>query len=91
MAPGNASSVFLIVDKETNSQTIVQSGLTTICKDEKCTKTVFNVMECDLILDTIPSIPFGIDFRIPASKVICGDLFAGVLTTMGDVFTWGWN
>jgi alpha-tubulin suppressor-like RCC1 family protein len=25
------------------------------------------------------------------SKVVCGDLFAGLLTCSGEVFTWGWN
>jgi alpha-tubulin suppressor-like RCC1 family protein len=24
-------------------------------------------------------------------KIICGDLFAGLLTAQGEVFTWGWN
>jgi|LauGreDrversion4_2_1035121.scaffolds.fasta_scaffold155278_2 hypothetical protein len=34
VAAGNASSIFLVIDPETRYQTIVQSGLTTITKDE---------------------------------------------------------
>jgi alpha-tubulin suppressor-like RCC1 family protein len=32
-----------------------------------------------------------LDFNIPVAKVICGDLFAGLLTAEGEVYTWGWN
>lgn len=32
-----------------------------------------------------------IDFDIPVVKVACGDLFAGMLTAEGQVFTWGYN
>ena len=28
---------------------------------------------------------------IPVVKLICGDLFAGLLTACGEVYTWGWN
>jgi alpha-tubulin suppressor-like RCC1 family protein len=42
-------------------------------------------------LDNIPSLPFALDFQKPVAKIICGDLFAGLLTAQGEVFTWGWN
>lgn len=42
-------------------------------------------------MENIPSIPFGIDFQKPVVKLVCGDLFAGLLTASGEVFTWGWN
>ena len=91
MACGNASSVFLVIDPETRYQTIVYSGLATITKDEKNQRQIFHQKECEELLDNIPSIPFGLDFQKPVAKVICGDLFAGLLTAQGEVFTWGWN
>jgi alpha-tubulin suppressor-like RCC1 family protein len=36
-------------------------------------------------------VPYGIEFRHPVVKLMCGDLFAGLLTAQGEVFTWGWN
>ena len=43
------------------------------------------------MVDAIPSVPFAVNFSRPVAKVICGDLFAGLLTPQGEVFTWGWN
>lgn len=40
VATGNTSALFLVVDKG-GRQTVVQSGQTTIAKDEQSTKTVF--------------------------------------------------
>ena len=65
--------------------------MTTITKDENSTKQVFNKKEAEDHLETIPSIPYGLDFNIPVAKVVCGDLFAGALTAQGEVYTWGWN
>lgn len=42
-------------------------------------------------LDTIPSVPFAVEFKKPVAKLICGDLFSGLLTSEGELFTWGWN
>ena len=39
----------------------------------------------------VPSIPYMIDFDIPVAKVACGDMFSGLLTCAGTVFTWGYN
>ena len=39
----------------------------------------------------VPSIPYMIDFNIPVAKIACGDMFAGLLTCEGQVFTWGYN
>ena len=39
----------------------------------------------------MPSIPYMIDFNIPVAKVACGNMFAGLLTCEGTVFTWGYN
>ena len=41
--------------------------------------------------EDVASIPYALDFDIPVSKVMCGDLFAGILTAEGQVFTWGYN
>ena len=42
-------------------------------------------------IEVIASLPYGIEFKKPVSKVICGDIFAGALTSMGEVYTWGSN
>lgn len=42
IATGNASSIFLLIDKESKSQTIVSSGMTTVVKDEKNKNTLFD-------------------------------------------------
>ena len=91
VAAGNTSSVVLVVDQENQEQSIVFQGLATITKDEESKQIYFSQKECEERLDTIPSIPFSIDFTKPVSKIICGDLFAGILTAQGEVFTWGWN
>ena len=70
---------------------MVFTGLTTITKDEESKQIYFSQKETEVLLDTIPSIPFGIEFSKPVTKVICGDLFAGILTAQGEVFSWGWN
>jgi alpha-tubulin suppressor-like RCC1 family protein len=35
------------------------------------------------MLETIPALPFSLNFMAPVVKVICGDLFAGLLTAQG--------
>ena len=35
------------------------------------------------LLDDVPSVPYCLDFNIPVNKVMCGDLFAGLLTVEG--------
>lgn len=80
VAAGNTSTVVLVVDHETKYQTIVFSGLTTITKDENSKQIYFSQQDSETLLDTIPSIPFGLDFNKPVAKIICGDLFAGLLT-----------
>ena len=50
------------------------------------------IKESDLYkLEDINSLPFGIDFSIPVSKVECGDSVFALLTCEGEVFTWGNN
>ena len=39
----------------------------------------------------VPSIPYRVDFDIPVHKVVCGNYFAGLLTSEGQIFTWGCN
>ena len=39
----------------------------------------------------IPSLPYQIDFAMPVIKVGCGETFSGLLTSNGQVFTWGYN
>lgn len=35
--------------------------------------------------------PFAVKMPRPVTKVVCGELFGGLLTSQGEVFTWGWN
>ena len=41
--------------------------------------------------EDVASIPYALDFDIPVVKVICGDLFTGMLTAEGTVWTQGYN
>lgn len=65
--------------------------MTTVTKDETNKTTLFDQISAEDHLDTIPSIPFAVDFKKPVAKLICGDLFSGLLTSEGELFTWGWN
>lgn len=42
-------------------------------------------------MEDVASIPYMIDFVIPIAQVACGDLFCGLLTCEGTVYTWGYN
>jgi len=41
--------------------------------------------------EEVSSLPYKIDFNLPVVKVMCGDLFGGLLSADGQVFTWGSN
>ena len=91
VAPGNLSCVYLFCDKESKTQTVVYTGQTAIAKDENSKKVIFSQKECDDEIDVISSFPFAVNFYQPVAKVVCGNLFAGLLTPTGEVYTWGFN
>ena len=63
-----------------------------IIHENASTDTSNIIYEDDLhMMEDIKSMPFGVDFFIPVVKVTCGDVFAGLLTAEGQVFTWGHN
>ena len=71
-------------------------GSATILKDEyeqtQKDKNLFTEEDLEKnMLQDINSMPFEVDFFIPIVKVTCGDVFAGLLTSEGQVFTWGHN
>lgn len=43
------------------------------------------------MLEDICSVPFGLEFEFPVTKVVCGFNFASLLTSTGEVYTWGSN
>ena len=91
VAPGNVNTMFHCVNNETKNTFVVMCGITTMPKDgaeiENNALTAIDVPK----LEDVASIPYMIDFGIPIVKVVCGDLFSGLLTAEGQVFTWGYN
>lgn len=90
VATGNTTSLFLFYDEETKDSMIIQSGATIIANEENSEQNKFDKNELQKT-SNIPSTPFEISFRIPVSKVACGDMFSAALTSEGEVFTWGYN
>lgn len=61
----------------------MQTGLSTITKDENSKKTSFTQTESEKELETIPALPFGIEFNKAVAKVVCGDLLLVYLPAQG--------
>jgi len=92
VAPGNVSSVFHCVNRDTKDTFIVMCGLTIVAKEgQEIERNELGEAEAAAALQEMSSIPYMIDFDIPVAKVVCGDMFAGLLTCEGTVFTWGYN
>lgn len=90
VSPGNVSTTVLYYDPEISKATILQSGLTSLPKDEESDQKKFYKSEGDKV-ENIAALPFEIPFYIPVAKVQCGDMFASLLTVEGDVYSWGYN
>jgi alpha-tubulin suppressor-like RCC1 family protein len=90
---GNTSTLFISVNREDRSSMVITCGLTSVPKEgeEETEKNLLTMEECCKVLQDIPSIPYRLDFDIPVVKVVCGDLFGGILTAEGQIFTWGYN
>lgn len=91
VAPGNVTSLFQCVNTETKDTFIVMCGMTVMTADgTDIDQNELTEKDVHMMQD-VPSIPYQVDFNIPVAKVACGDMFAGLLTCEGSVFTWGYN
>lgn len=93
IAQGNLSALALIVDHE--ETIIIQMGQVTMLQEkhennETKDKNFIDRNELQMI-ESIPSLPFQVDFCIPVNKIQCGDGFSAIVTAEGQVFTWGFN
>ena len=90
--PGNVNSMFHCVNANEHTCFLVTCGMTNMVS-EGCEEIERNeITKKDLMnFEDVASIPYSVDFDIPVVKVICGDLFSGILTAEGSVFTWGYN
>lgn len=76
---------------EDESTFVISCGMTAVSlSGEPIEDNEMKIDQMDL-LDDVPSIPFSIEFTLPVIKVMCGDLFSGLLTAEGHVYTWGHN
>ena len=107
VAPGNVNTVFLCSNPQSEATFIVQCGMTFVQESDNKDANDDDILgdypidteepiteirkENICKFKLIPSIPYQVDFLTPVTKVICGDLFAGLLTAQGKVFTWGEN
>jgi alpha-tubulin suppressor-like RCC1 family protein len=90
-AAGNVNSTFLCLDD--NDRTfVVSSGITLVAAEGHSEIERNELYEKDMDkVEQVSSLPFMIEFAHPVTKVMCGSLFAGLLTCDGRVFTWGDN
>ena len=58
--------------------------------DKADDKNYFTNQESHL-LESLNSLPFQIEFPLPVVKITCGDGFSSLLTSSGNVHTWGSN
>lgn len=91
VAAGNVNTLFHCVNNETKDTYVVMCGITAMNKEGHEVENN-ELTTADLAkMEDVASIPYMIDFNIPVVKVACGDLFSGLLTAEGTVFTWGCN
>jgi len=90
VACGNISTTVLC--NQNNETFIVQMGSASVLQEKYEDEDINIIYKDDLhMMEDIKSVPFGVEFFIPVVKVTCGDVFAGLLTAEGQVFTWGHN
>ncbi|CDW81553.1 regulator of chromosome condensation [Stylonychia lemnae] len=87
---GNNTSLFLYQSSISQMPEIIQSGASVIAIDESDTRQTFTEKQINEI-EIVPSVPFKIDFMQPVVKVSCGSMFSALLTSTGEVYTWGNN
>ena len=93
MAPGNVSTLFLCANKDNKDVFLVTCGVC-FAANEGYEDSEINELtedEVQTMIQEVPSIPFMVEFDIPVVQVMCGDLFQGVLTAHGQLYTWGSN
>ena len=93
VAAGNTSTLFLCVNQQTKYNFLVTCGVCFAPNEgfEDSDKSELTAEEAVLMMHEVPSIPFEVQFDIPVVQVMCGDLFQGLLTANGLVYTWGSN
>ena len=93
VAPGNVSTLFLCVNPKTKDTLLVACGVCFAPNEGFEDSDVNELTEGDVavMVQDVPSIPFEVPFNIPVVQIMCGDLFQGLLTAHGQVYTWGSN
>ena len=92
VVPGNVNTVFHCVNKGDCSQFLVTCGMTNLLQEGQQEIEKNEITRKELVkFEDVASIPYALDFDIPVVKVICGDLFTGMLTAEGTVWTQGYN
>lgn len=91
VASGNLTSLVLCVDD--NKETfMVQLGQCKVLSEKYTNETINQITENELYkLEDMNSLPFQVDFFIPIVKVSCGEALCALLTSEGQVHTWGNN
>lgn len=93
VAPGNVSTLFLCVNPETKDTLLVTCGVAFAPNEgfEDSDISELTEEEVAIMIQDVPSIPYEVPFDIPVVQIMCGDLFQGLLTAHGQVYTWGSN
>ena len=91
VAAGNVNTLFHCVNKDTKDTFVVMCGIATCSRDGEDIQNNELTEEDARRMEDVASIPYMIEFNIPVVKVCAGDLFAGMLTAEGSVYTWGYN
>ena len=92
IVPGNVNTMFHCVNANDHTSFLVTCGMTNMLGEGNEEIERNEIMKKELLrFEDVASIPYSVDFDIPVVKVICGDLFSGILTAEGSVFTWGYN
>lgn len=92
VVPGNVNTMFHCVNTGDHSSFLVTCGMTNMLSEGNEEIERNEITKGELLrYEDVASIPYSVDFEIPVIKVICGDLFTGMLTAEGSVFTYGYN
>ena len=92
VVPGNVNTMFHCINAEDHSSFLVTCGMTNMLCEGNDPIHRNEVLKHELMkFEDVASIPYSVDFDIPVVKVVCGDLFIGILTAEGSVWTQGYN
>jgi alpha-tubulin suppressor-like RCC1 family protein len=91
MAAGNVSTVYNCVSENLDTFIVFSGTALELIEGKKECESNYLTNENLVNYQRIGSIPYKISFDVPVSQVICGDLFAGLVTSQGGLYTWGAN